>query len=70
MLIRAAKYSTVMQEGIIWIGSSFHPLQKKPQPQIGISSTAVSVLVSCFFMLHMYSRVKYALLLLPPTPIP
>lgn len=67
MLIRAAKYTAVMWEGIIWLGSSFHPLQKKPQT--GISSTAVSILVSNFFMLHIYSSIKYSVLLLLPSPI-
>lgn len=68
MLIRTAKYSAAMWESVIWIGSSFHPLQKKHQPQIGISSTAISILVSCFFMLHIYSSIKYAVLLLPLSP--
>lgn len=49
-------------------GSSFHPLQKKPQPQTGINSTAVSILVSNFFMLHIYSSIKYSVLLLLPSP--
>lgn len=69
MLIRAAKHTAVMWEGIIWLGSSFHPLQKKAQPQTGISSTAVSILVSNFFMLHIYSSIKYSVLLLLPSPI-
>lgn len=53
MLIQAAKYTAVMWEGIIWLGSSSHPLQKKPQPQIGISSTAVSILVSSLYSCSM-----------------
>lgn len=69
MLIRAAKHTAVMWEGIIWLGSSFHPLQKKSQPQTGISSTAVSVLVSNFFMLHIYRSIKYSILLLLPSPM-
>lgn len=69
MLIRAAKHTAVMWEGIIWLGSSFHPLQKKSQPQTGISSTAVSVLVTNFLVLHIYSSIKYSVLLLLPSPM-
>lgn len=67
MLIGSAKYRAVMWDGIIQIGSSFHPLQKKPQ----IGNNKRVLLYTATFMLQIltYSSVKYAVMLLPLSPV-